>query len=232
MSFLNYYEYIPGEYQDVSREPLSAAGPDPAWFLDTNGVKLAGYNVELWDAVSGGVQLLEGTDYSLVYQDAEKSLSEGQPIWAGYQVITPIYQDVSLYLTIRMIGGYTVYHGDTVTGVIIEDYGDEFQRVIKWDTGLMTVLIYRELEFTITTASGVLFRNDTALDETLITLLEPFAGDGHDLVAISTTASSPFNIIAIRPNYMTTSSIKFLAHSSVSQTINPYVRAEITGRWK
>ncbi len=139
MSFLNYYEYIPGEYQDVSREPLSAAGPDPAWFLDTNGVKLAGYNAELWDSVSGGVQLLEGTDYSLVYQDAEKSISEGQPIWAGYQVITPIFQDVALYLTIRMIGGYTVYHGDTVTGVIVEDYESNGQRVTKWDTGLMTI---------------------------------------------------------------------------------------------
>jgi len=145
MSFLNYYEYIPGEYQDVSRDPLSAAGPDPAWFLDTNGVKLAGYNVELWDSVSGGVQLLEGTDYSLVYQDAEKSLSEGQPIWAGYQIITPIYQDVSLYLTIRMIGGYTVYHGDTVTGVIVEDSEINGQRVVKWDTGLMIIyLVYFE----------------------------------------------------------------------------------------
>jgi len=109
MSFSALYEYMRGEFQDVTRVPLAAAGVDPAWIIDPNGVKIAGHQIELWDADAGGTQLLEGVDYSLVFLDSGKTAAEGVDIWAGYQVINVAYQGIPLYLNMRVIGGYTKF---------------------------------------------------------------------------------------------------------------------------
>ena len=111
MSFLDKYEFIQGEYFDVFREPLAAADDTDQWFIDTNGVKVAGYNIELWDAATGGTQLIFGTDYSLVFKDTIKSSLLGQDIFAGFKIENPTYERITLYLDIRQIGGYTKYTG-------------------------------------------------------------------------------------------------------------------------
>ena len=135
MSFSNPYEYMHGEFQDVTRVPLAAAGVAPAWIIDPNGVKIAGHQIELWDAETGGTRLLEGADYSLVFLDTGKTAAEGVDIWAGYQIINVAYQGIPLYLTARIIGGYTKY----AEGRIIFDEAVGDQRVTKWDTGRMEI---------------------------------------------------------------------------------------------
>ncbi len=136
MSFSALYEYMHGEFQDVTRVPLAAAGVDPAWIIDPSGVKIAGHQIELWDAETGGAQLLEGVDYSLVFLDSGKTAAEGVDIWAGYQVINVAYQGIPLYLTARIIGGYTKHNG----GIIFDEaVGDQW--VTKWDTGRMEITI-------------------------------------------------------------------------------------------
>jgi len=135
MSFINLYEYMHGEFQDVTRVPLAAAGVDPAWIIDPNGVKIAGHTIELWDAATGGTQLLEGVDYSLVFLDSGKTAAEGIDIWAGYQVLNVAYQGIPLYLTARIIGGYTKHNG----GIIFDEaIGDQW--VTKWDTGRVEMI--------------------------------------------------------------------------------------------
>jgi len=134
MSFLNLYEYMHGEFQDVTRVPMAAAGVDPAWIIDPNGVKIAGHQIELWDAETGGAQLLEGVDYSLVFLDSGKTAAEGIDIWAGYQVINVAYQGIPLYITARIIGGYTKHNGG-----IVEEYELDGQHVTKWDTGRIEI---------------------------------------------------------------------------------------------
>ena len=138
MSVLNLYEYMHGEFQDVTRVPLAAAGVEPAWIIDPNGVKIAGYQIELWDAETGGTQLLEDSDYSLVFLDSGKTAAEGIDIWAGYQVLNVAYQGIPLYITARIIGGYTKY----LSGRIIEEYELDGQHVVKWDSGLMIINKY------------------------------------------------------------------------------------------
>jgi len=109
MSFSNLYEYMHGEFQDVTRVMLNASGVDSVWIIDPNGVKIAGHTIELWDAETGGTQLIEGVDYSLVFLDTGKTAAEGVDIWAGYQVLNVAYQGIPLYITARIIGGYTLY---------------------------------------------------------------------------------------------------------------------------
>ncbi len=109
MSFSALYEYMHGEFQDVTRVMLNASGVDSVWIIDPNGVKIAGHTIELWDAETGGAQLIEGVDYSLVFLDTGKTTAEGIDIWAGYQVVNLAYQGIPLYLNARIIGGYTIY---------------------------------------------------------------------------------------------------------------------------
>ena len=111
MSFLDKYEFIQGEYFDVFREHLAAADDTDQWFIDTNRVKVSGYNIEVWDAATGGTQLIFGADYSLVFKDTIKSSLLGQDIFAGFKIENPTYEGIPLYLDIRQIGGYTKYTG-------------------------------------------------------------------------------------------------------------------------
>jgi len=226
MSFSALYEYMHGEFQDVTRVPLAAAGVDPAWIIDPNGVKIAGYQIELWDAETGGTRLLEGVDYSLVFLDSGKTAAEGIDIWAGYQVINVAYQGIPLYLTARIIGGYTKHNGG-----IIEEYELDGQYVTKWDTGRLEIRIFKSLTFTITVADGGLFRNDTASSETLVALNETFI-DIDGMVPLPSTATFTDRIVSIRSNYLTTTSIKFLAFSTSALTQAVFIRCLIIGRWK
>jgi len=136
MSFSALYEYSHGEFQDVTRVMLNAAGVDSVWIVDPNGVKIAGHTIELWDAEPGGTQLLEDVDYSLTFLDTGKTAAEGVDIWAGYQVLNVAYQGIPLYITARIIGGYTQYS----SGRIIFDAPAGDQWVTKWDTGRMEII--------------------------------------------------------------------------------------------
>ena len=107
MSTRDLHEYVPGQYQDVTRLIQEPAGIDIKAILDAERVRLAGYNIELWDSPSGGVQLILGTDYALEYKDDDVSMSEGFDVFGGYLITTQAYQGVNLYLTARIVGGYT-----------------------------------------------------------------------------------------------------------------------------
>ncbi len=109
MSFENLYEFVSGEFQDITRKEQLAAGESAVWIRDENDVKLGGYLIELWTAATAGTQLTEGVDYNLVNRDDSKSDQTGFEIYAGYQVLTVGYQSVSLYLNMRVIGGYTAH---------------------------------------------------------------------------------------------------------------------------
>ena len=170
MSFSALYEYMHGEFQDVTRVPLAAAGVDPAWVIDPNGVKIAGHQIELWDAETGGTQLLEGVDYSLVFLDSGKTAAEGVDIWAGYQVINVAYQGIPLYITARIIGGYTMHAEGRI--IFDEPIGDQW--VTKWDTGRMEI----NLQYN----SG---------ETGTVTFAEPFIGAAPRMFA--TCISSPGN---------------------------------------
>ena len=107
MSNENLYEFITGQFQQVTRILQFPAGTGLAHIRDTNRVKLLAYDIEIWDAETAGIQLILDTDYTLAYIDSNISDIEGFTVWGGYQVITPAYQDVNLYITAKIVGGYT-----------------------------------------------------------------------------------------------------------------------------
>jgi hypothetical protein len=107
MSTRDLHEYTPGQFQTITRLYQEPAGDDPKVILDAERVKLAGYDLELWSAATGGVQLIIGTDYTLQFRDDVASTTEGVDIYAGYLVINAAYQAVPLYLTGKIVGGYT-----------------------------------------------------------------------------------------------------------------------------
>ena len=107
MSTRDLHEYTPGQFQTVTRLYQEPAADDPKVILDAERVKLAGYDLELWDAVTSGVQLILGTDYTLQFKDEEATTTEGVDIYGGYLVINAEYQAVPLYLTGKIVGGYT-----------------------------------------------------------------------------------------------------------------------------
>ncbi len=209
MSFINLYEYMHGEFQDVTRMPMAAAGVDPAWIIDPNGVKIAGYQIELWDAETGGTQLLEGVDYSLVFLDSGKTAAEGVDIWAGYQVINVAYQGIPLYLTARIIGGYTQYSSGRI--IFDELVGDQW--VTKWDTGRMTI-------------SG---RNTSGdANPVLITFVESFNESPLDVSAIVERTGAEASISCSTP---TTDVINFYRWTSGSGITHNFSYT-LSGRWK
>jgi len=184
MSFSNLYEYMHGEFQDVTRVPLAAAGVDPAWIIDPNGVKIAGHQIELWDAETGGAQLLEGVDYSLVFLDSGKTAAEGIDIWAGYQVINVAYQGIPLYLTARIIGGYTKHNG----GIIFDEaIGDQW--VTRWDTGRME-LSARNVGGTIVNPYSVVFAVQFVA---VPTFLATVYSSGNRVVSVGSGATTGFD---------------------------------------
>ena len=220
MSFSNPYEYMHGEFQDVTRVPLAAAGVDPAWIIDPNGVKIAGYQIELWDAETGGTRLLEGVDYSLVFLDSGKTAAEGIDIWAGYQVINVAYQGIPLYLTARIIGGYTKHNG----GIIFDEaVGDQW--VTKWDTGRMEIRGDISGSSAIDITHGALYRSDSITGY----YAEPFI-------------STPTTIVTTRLETFPTWNSKDFGNENnwaiqiidvLSRVAGDYVSTfQATGRWK
>ena len=209
MSFSALYEYMHGEFQDVTRVPLAAAGVDPAWIIDPNGVKIAGHTIELWDAETGGTQLLEGVDYSLVFLDSGKTAAEGIDIWAGYQVINVAYQGIPLYLTARIIGGYTKHNGG-----IIEEYELDGQYVTKWDTGWMVI-------------SAPLYGSGTPNPVTL-NYPEPFVT--YPSATVSANASSNRTAVVSTVYLQSMAFYRFVADDASESTIACHV--QIMGRWK
>lgn len=107
MSVRDLHEYIPGQYQTITRLLQEPAGIDTKAILDPNRVRLAGDQIELWSAATGGVQLILGTDYTLQYRDDEISAIESVDVYGGYLIINAAYQTVNLYVTARIVGGYT-----------------------------------------------------------------------------------------------------------------------------
>jgi len=221
MSFSALYEYMHGEFQDVTRVPLAAAGVDPAWVIDPNGVKIAGHQIELWDAETGGTQLLEGVDYSLVFLDSGKTAAEGVDIWAGYQVINVAYQGIPLYITARIIGGYTKHNGG-----IIEEYELDGQMVVKWDTGLMTISArVNKGPIAVTIASESQYRSgDLTID-----FVETFSVD--PIIELSPLLTDYVAHTAV-PRIVSESLCTFEYYSLSSTTITVIVYILAIGRWK
>ena len=110
MSIKDIYEYKQGEYQDLTKIELSAAGTDDTTFL-FRGMEIAGYNINLFDDAVGTTQLVLDTDYSLLFREVRVSALESVDVFAGYNVINVAYQSVSLFLDIRCVGGYTKFTG-------------------------------------------------------------------------------------------------------------------------
>ena len=224
MSFSALYEYMHGEFQDVTRVPLAAAGVDPAWIIDPNGVKIAGHQIELWDAETGGTQLLEGVDYSLVFLDSGKTAAEGIDIWAGYQVINVAYQGIPLYLTARIIGGYTQYPSGRI--VFDEAVGDQW--VTKWDTGRMEIrIIEMAIIPAVSIETGLLggYRSDPV---TIAIYANPFI-TAPTVSAITSTTSFSFTISD------SSSNIEFIGMFTAIDTQSAgdrEIHFAASGRWK
>lgn len=107
MSNRDPHEYVPGEFTQFTRFQRPPSGAGPVRLQDMNGVNLLGYDIQLWDADTGGVQLVENADYSLMYIDESVTISEGFNVYGGYQILNAAYQDVNLYITVKIVGGYT-----------------------------------------------------------------------------------------------------------------------------
>lgn len=107
MSTRDPHEYIPGEFTQFTRFQRPPSGPEAIRLQDMNGVNLLGYDIQLWDSDTGGVQLVENADYTLMYIDESVTISEGFNVYGGYQIINAAYQDVDLYITVKIVGGYT-----------------------------------------------------------------------------------------------------------------------------
>jgi len=107
MSTRDPHEYVPGEYTQFTRFEEEPAGALPVRLQDGNGVNLLGYDIQIWDSASGGVQLVENADYTLEFLDESVSTSEGFNVYGGYTIINAVYQDVPLFLTVKIVGGYT-----------------------------------------------------------------------------------------------------------------------------
>ena len=77
-----------------------------------SGVKTLGNNqrafpgeidFEIWDAPSGGTQLTENIDYELKNIDSALTEEAGYDVYTGYQIISPLYQTVVVYVTYKVI---------------------------------------------------------------------------------------------------------------------------------
>ena len=112
MSIKDVYEYVQGEYQDLSKIEQDIAGIANVPFV-YRGISISGYNINLYDDAIGTTQLVLDTDYSLLFRDNTISDNESENVFAGYTVINVAYQSVKLYLDIRCIGGYTKFTGGT-----------------------------------------------------------------------------------------------------------------------
>jgi hypothetical protein len=95
----------------VTREEYTNVGSVVNQVGDVKRAFLPGTDFEIWDAATGGNQLVEGNDYDLAEKDefysdnADFNLS-GQDINAGYQITNPTFQSGSIYITYKIIASY------------------------------------------------------------------------------------------------------------------------------
>ena len=224
MSFSALYEYRHGEFQDVTRVMLNAAGVDSVWIVDPNGVKIAGHTIELWDAEPGGTQLLEDVDYSLTFLDTGKTAAEGVDIWAGYQVLNVAYQGIPLYITARIIGGYTQYSSGRI--IFDEAVGDQW--VTKWDTGRMELSASTTQSFAMTAGLGALFTND--YNDNIFTYEELFASITSKTINVTGGSVSTANVYTIANTDIDKDVLVGLSAINTTETLT--VSFLIIGRWK
>jgi len=87
----------------ITREHYPARG---------SGINTLGYVIRafkgstdftIWDAASGGTQLVEDTDYTLQNVDSALTSEAGFNVYTGYQIINASYQNVNLFFTYKVI---------------------------------------------------------------------------------------------------------------------------------
>ena len=110
MSTRDIYEYLAEEYQTITLEQQAQAGAD-AQFFTYRGIDIAGYDISIYSDSAGASPLSEGLDYTLSFRYTFKSASEQEDTYAGVRIDNVTYQGVDLWLSMKVIGGYTKYTG-------------------------------------------------------------------------------------------------------------------------
>jgi len=100
------YNFDPVNPAEITRMPFGVLGTSDQEIRITNA-KVGFYgsaNFEVWDAETGGNQLVEDVDYQILYQDAEYSSLAGSPVYTGFKMLT--HTAVSVWATFKVVLSY------------------------------------------------------------------------------------------------------------------------------
>ncbi|RLD19112.1 MAG: hypothetical protein DRI69_09035, partial [Bacteroidetes bacterium] len=150
--------------------------------------------------------------------------AEGVDIWAGYQIINVAYQGIPLYLTARIIGGYTKY----AEGRIIFDEAVGDQWVTKWDTGRMEISgAYVENAVPVTELVGALY-------STVSIRTGPSfeSGFSSEPTVVATINVKPVNIFSVQLSYQSTTGFSYRPFAVATVTDQVIFKWQAVGRWK
>jgi hypothetical protein len=96
------YDYNPSSPVNVSREVYSNVGSSDN-FVGTYPYDFKGSTFEIWDAPSGGNQLVLNTDYELRNKNEYLSDRSGYDVYTGYRITTAGYQTGNIYITYDIV---------------------------------------------------------------------------------------------------------------------------------
>ena len=103
-----------------------------------------GTDFEIWDAATGGTQLVEDTDYELLNIDNRLSGKAGYNVYTRVRIITPAYQTGSIYITYKVVLSY----------VDASFYNNLYGIAIAASVGSIKYLTNADSPFTITDSDG------------------------------------------------------------------------------
>lgn len=135
MSKSTLYEFEPNTPPAIAREQYTNVGASTFQLGDIKRGFWGGAYFELWDAVSGGNQLVEGVDYTLENLDQFYTDRSAEDVYTGVKIINVTYQTGSIYATYRPVGTYisTGALNRRYTNVITADYAvqdnDNYDRI-------------------------------------------------------------------------------------------------------
>lgn len=100
------YNYDPVTPAQLTREEYQNVGSSDFQLGDAARGFKGGTDFEIWDAATGGTQLVENTDYELKNIDNRLSGKAGFDIYTRVNIITPAYQTGNIYITYKAVLSY------------------------------------------------------------------------------------------------------------------------------
>jgi hypothetical protein len=143
----------------VSREEYVDVGSGVNILGNVKRAFRGGSAFQIWDAASGGNQLVEDEDYELLSKDDFYSSFANYVVYGGFRILNPAYQTGSIYITYQIVGTYidadffNTFTEKMDAGVF--ELTDGATIAIDWNNGATQYITLADVGRTVTFANPV-----------------------------------------------------------------------------